>query len=450
MPAAGIAGLIKAALAVHHGVRPPTLHVEEPHPALAPTRFRPITELEPWDRATAATPRRAAVNAFGFGGINAHVVLEEAPGWRTVAAADRTGAGHHGAGGAGAAPRRVDRRRAVPPAGRTRTTSCWPRRRSHRRAPRPGRCAWRSSSPPTRTLALARKVVARGTPWQGRSDVWFTADPLLVNPTRKIAFLFPGFEPEFEPRVDDVADHFRLARPHLSGGDELVERSLDIIAVGRLLADALGRIGVTPDVMAGHSLGEWTAMIASGLYERDGDRRVRGHPPPRRRRRARPRLRRPRLRRRPGRGRHRRPPRHRPLPRQLPPPVGDLRHPPLGRHRRRAAAGRPGHGPAHAVPVGLPLADARPLPGPGAGLVRPPPPPPPVGAGVVGHHRQPLPRRPRRRPRPRHPPPAGAGAVRPPHPPPPRRGRAGLRPGRPRQPARLRRRHPRGTSPTWR
>ncbi len=83
MPAAGIAGLIKAALAVHHGVRPPTLHVEEPHPALAPTRFRPITELEPWDRTTPVAPRRAAVNAFGFGGINAHVVLEEAPGWRT-------------------------------------------------------------------------------------------------------------------------------------------------------------------------------------------------------------------------------------------------------------------------------------------------------------------------------------------------------------------------------
>ena len=111
--------------------------------------------------------------------------------------------------------------------------------------------------------------------------MWFTADPLLVNPTTKIAFLFPGFEPEFEPRVDDVADHFRLARPNLSGGDELVERSLDIIAVGRLLADALGRIGVTPDVMAGHSLGEWTAMIASGLYDRAVDRRVRGHPPAR-------------------------------------------------------------------------------------------------------------------------------------------------------------------------
>jgi phosphopantetheine--protein transferase-like protein len=267
MPAAGIAGLIKAALAVHHGVRPPTLHVEEPHPALAPTRFRPVTELEPWDRTTPAAPRRAAVNAFGFGGINAHVVLEEAPGWRT----SRTRATVRTTSASGerilllsaASTDELSRLLAAPDdellAGSSTAVV----------APTGGPVRLAVIEPTIRTLALARKVVARATPWRGRSDVWFTADPLLVNTTKKIAFLFPGFEPEFEPRVDDVADHFRMARPPLSGGDELVERSLDIIAVGRLLADALGRIGVTPDVMAGHSLGEWTAMIASGLYERE-------------------------------------------------------------------------------------------------------------------------------------------------------------------------------------
>ena len=267
MPAAGIAGLIKAALAVHHGVLPPTLHVEEPHPALAPTRFRPLSELEPWDRATAGTPRRAGVNAFGFGGINAHVVLEEAPGWRL--------------GSRRKAPRvvpaEVGERILLLAAS---TTDDLARQlaasddellaaaRTAATAPGGGPLRLAIVEPSLRTLALARKVIARGTPWQGRSDLWFTANPLLVNPTAKMAFLFPGVEPEFEPRVDDVADHLRMARPNLSGGDELVERSLDIIAVGRLLADALGRIGVRPDVMAGHSLGEWTAMIASGVYER--------------------------------------------------------------------------------------------------------------------------------------------------------------------------------------
>src|ERR687894_2602993 len=75
MPAAGVAGLIKAALAVHHGVLPPTLHCEDPHPALAGTRFAPVTAARDWDDRL----RRAGVNAFGFGGINAHVLLEQEP-----------------------------------------------------------------------------------------------------------------------------------------------------------------------------------------------------------------------------------------------------------------------------------------------------------------------------------------------------------------------------------
>ncbi|GAA3113644.1 hypothetical protein GCM10020254_70000 [Streptomyces goshikiensis] len=57
---------------------PPTLHLEEPHAELARTRMRPVTAAEPWERGPG--PRRAGVNAFGFGGINAHAVLEEAPG----------------------------------------------------------------------------------------------------------------------------------------------------------------------------------------------------------------------------------------------------------------------------------------------------------------------------------------------------------------------------------
>jgi acyl transferase domain-containing protein len=76
MPAAGAAGLIKAALAAHHGILPPTLHCEDPNPALATTRFRTLSTSEPWPTDL---PRRAAVNAFGFGGINAHVVLDGVP-----------------------------------------------------------------------------------------------------------------------------------------------------------------------------------------------------------------------------------------------------------------------------------------------------------------------------------------------------------------------------------
>ncbi|MFV1957972.1 MAG: beta-ketoacyl synthase N-terminal-like domain-containing protein, partial [Planctomycetota bacterium] len=80
MPAAGMASLIKTALALSNKILPPTLHCEKPHPALAETVFYVSAETRPWLHDP-AQPRRAGVNAFGFGGINAHVVLEEA-GWQ--------------------------------------------------------------------------------------------------------------------------------------------------------------------------------------------------------------------------------------------------------------------------------------------------------------------------------------------------------------------------------
>ncbi|WP_144069844.1 type I polyketide synthase [Nonomuraea indica] len=71
--AAGVAGLIKAALAVHHRVVPPTTGSHTPHEQLGgglTTAERPV----PWP----AAPARAAVSAMGFGGINTHVVIEAA------------------------------------------------------------------------------------------------------------------------------------------------------------------------------------------------------------------------------------------------------------------------------------------------------------------------------------------------------------------------------------
>ncbi len=78
IPAAGVAGVIKTALALHHRVLPPTLHVEQPNPRLELERtpFYLNTRTRPWIHG-GAQPRRAGVNAFGFGGINAHAVLEE-------------------------------------------------------------------------------------------------------------------------------------------------------------------------------------------------------------------------------------------------------------------------------------------------------------------------------------------------------------------------------------
>jgi acyl transferase domain-containing protein len=76
IPAAGAAAVIKCALALHHKVLPPTLHAEAANPMLAGTPFYLNGETRPWIHA-GPEPRRAAVSAFGFGGINAHAILEE-------------------------------------------------------------------------------------------------------------------------------------------------------------------------------------------------------------------------------------------------------------------------------------------------------------------------------------------------------------------------------------
>jgi polyketide-type polyunsaturated fatty acid synthase PfaA len=75
--AAGAAGVIKAVLALHHKILPPTLHVERPNPELnmEDSPFYLNTESRPWSRGQ--QPRRAGVSAFGFGGTNYHLVLEE-------------------------------------------------------------------------------------------------------------------------------------------------------------------------------------------------------------------------------------------------------------------------------------------------------------------------------------------------------------------------------------
>lgn len=77
--AAGVAGLIKAVLALKHRQIPPMLHFEAPNPEIDQdaSPFFVNTKLLEWKRA--ATPRRAGVSAFGVGGTNAHAVLEEAP-----------------------------------------------------------------------------------------------------------------------------------------------------------------------------------------------------------------------------------------------------------------------------------------------------------------------------------------------------------------------------------
>ncbi|MEG3631617.1 type I polyketide synthase [Streptomyces poriticola] len=79
-PAAGIAGFVKAALCVAHGRLVPSLNYASPNPAIPDFHrdFEVLRAARPWTRAP-GRPRRAGVSAFGLGGTNAHVVLEQAP-----------------------------------------------------------------------------------------------------------------------------------------------------------------------------------------------------------------------------------------------------------------------------------------------------------------------------------------------------------------------------------
>ncbi|WP_110240540.1 type I polyketide synthase [Nocardioides gilvus] len=295
MPAAGAAGMIKAALALHHRVLPPTLHAEEPHADLDATRFRLISKAEPWE---SDGERLAGVNAFGFGGINAHVVLSEAPdatdattpaGGHHERSSERTAGmtadttpagGHHerssertsamtSAVGQAYEPdeevvllagRDADdllaQLDALTASGRTATTAVPPANAG------PARLA--IVSPNERRLTLARKVLARGTAFRGRNDVWFDPSGLLRD--GEICFLFPGVEPEFNPQVDEVAALLGIPWTSTASPTDGVQgQGIGITEVGHFLADALSAVGVRPDQIAGHSLGEWTGHVVSGM-----------------------------------------------------------------------------------------------------------------------------------------------------------------------------------------
>lgn len=76
-PAAGVAGFIKTALALHHRALPPSINCINPREELSETPFFVNTELCEWENPD--HPLRAGVNGFAVGGTNAHIVLEEAP-----------------------------------------------------------------------------------------------------------------------------------------------------------------------------------------------------------------------------------------------------------------------------------------------------------------------------------------------------------------------------------
>jgi len=258
MPAAGIAGLIKTAMAVHTGTLPPTLHCTTPHPSLERTRFRTISESEPW--ASNGVPRRAGVNAFGFGGINAHVVLEE----------------HRARKASVAAPPDTDGALLLAAADPAELLSAIDRGRSSGGS---GPCRLAVLNPTPTRVAKARALVERGAPFHGRNGIWFAPRGLILD-GGKVAFVYPGVDADFRPQVADLCEFFdREVHPELTSSalnfgeskntGDLERTGVGIILVNQLLTDILGELGLEADFIAGHSIGEWSGMIASGVLGAD-------------------------------------------------------------------------------------------------------------------------------------------------------------------------------------
>ena len=321
MSAAGIAGLIKASLALHHRTLPPQPSVTEQNPklGLGDGPFYLPRSATPWETRD-GHPRRAAVSSFGFGGTNAHVVLEEAPRPEQararrprpaqrraelfLVAASRPGlVARHARELAGvlasleqegATAADVARTLAARAHGAARlavTAESFAQLRERLEAAAPALEAREAEMAPPAPDAEAE---AYG-PVHIAPGVAFAQGPFAQ---RGLALLFPGqgaqkvgllrdvYEqvPAFRDALDRLDEslgaelHAALGgtlRSYLypaSGGPEAERRLTQtqvcqpaMAAVGLALHAVLRGMGVTPDVVLGHSLGEFAAAAAAGV-----------------------------------------------------------------------------------------------------------------------------------------------------------------------------------------
>ncbi|HMM40682.1 MAG TPA: beta-ketoacyl synthase N-terminal-like domain-containing protein, partial [Thermomicrobiales bacterium] len=303
---AGVAGLMKAALALHHRVLPPTLGVTRPNPK-ADFPHSPLyvnSETRPWIRS-GSHPRRAGVSAFGFGGTDFHLALEEYQGdflggpaamvgrmpaelliWRGNSRGDLTTA--------------VDRLLAQLDAGATPSLADLAYS-LYLDLPKAGgptlAIVAESLGDLAAKLRVAREVIQSPADRQHLpSGVHFAEQGYALD--RQVAFVFPGQGSQYANMGREVAVAFPDVREMFDWADDLLSGMLDqplsryifpppgftpeeekqqraAITETNVAQPALGvtdlafcsllrTFGVTPAMVAGHSYGEFVALAAAG------------------------------------------------------------------------------------------------------------------------------------------------------------------------------------------
>jgi phthiocerol/phenolphthiocerol synthesis type-I polyketide synthase E len=277
--AAGVAGLIRAILAVRDGQLPPTVNFSQPNPHIdfASSPFYVNADLRPWPAHL--TPRRAGASSFGVGGTNAHVVLEQAPEAvrlleearpQLLVLSAKTSTALENA-----AQNLADYFRAHP---ETSLADAAFTLQTGRRAFR-----HRLAIVATTAAEAAEKLAPGKSRRTGQAG----------DASNGVAFLFPGQgaqhagmgrelherEPVFRAQVDLCGEilapelGFDL-RPVLFAGDAESEKRLTqtslaqpaLFAVEYAMAQTWLARGVRPRVMLGHSLGEYVAAVLAGIF----------------------------------------------------------------------------------------------------------------------------------------------------------------------------------------
>ncbi len=307
--AAGAAGMIKAALALHHKILPATLNVTKPNPKMEmeESLFYVNTETRPWVRRNASTPRRAGVSAFGFGGTNFHIVIEEYS--RDHTQAYRMQQGAHMLLFQAATPQalldtcQADLATLEGENGSARLFELAAISTNMTLDAASARLGFVAASLPEaiKLLQLSVKMLADNLDnetWEHPKGIYYRRQGM--DTSGKVVALFPGQGAQYLNMGKELAMNFPPVRevfaemnetlaqaghgplsdrvypvPVFSSEEvdeqtavltrtENAQPAIGSLSMGmyRILADA----GFQPDFIAGHSFGEWTALWAAGVF----------------------------------------------------------------------------------------------------------------------------------------------------------------------------------------